>query len=109
MLDAVRSMGGEVDAIFFCPHRPEDGCHCRKPLPGLFEEIAERLKVNLSGAYAVGDCERDIQAARAVSAQPVLVRTGKGKHTLKGSTAEMDLPIFNDLADFTTALLAGTI
>ena len=109
MLDAIRSTGGEVDAIFFCPHRPEDECHCRKPLPGLYEEIAVRLKVNVTGAYAVGDCERDIEAARAVSAQPILVRTGKGKQTLKKSTRVLDVPVFNDLAEFTAALLAGAV
>ena len=109
MLDAVRSKGGEIDAIFFCPHAPKDGCRCRKPLPGLFEEIAERLKVNLTGAYVVGDCERDVAAARAVSAQPILVRTGKGKQTLKKSSHVADVPVFNDLAEFASALLARTI
>ena len=85
MLEAVRAKGGEIDAIFFCPHRPEDDCDCRKPRPGLFQEIVERLKVNLSGVYAVGDTEGDVVAARSVAAQPVLVRTGKGKRTLKKS------------------------
>ena len=79
MLEAVRAKGGEIDAVFFCPHGPMDGCRCRKPLPGLFEEIAERLKTNLRGVYAVGDAERDVIAARAVEARPVLGSTGKGR------------------------------
>src|SRR3989344_2378610 len=78
MLDAVRAKGGEIDGIFFCPHGPDDGCHCRKPEPGLYEEIADRLKIGLNGVCAVGDSERDVVAARAVAARPVLVRTGKG-------------------------------
>jgi len=109
MLEAVRAKGGEIDAIFFCPHRPEDNCHCRKPQPGLYQEVTERLKVNLSGVYSVGDSERDIIVARLVSARPVLVRTGKGKRTLKKSKALADVPVFEDLAAFTDNLLSGKL
>lgn len=109
MLDAVRAKGGEIDAIFFCPHRPEDECRCRKPLPGLFEEIAERLKVNLTGVYALGDCERDVLAARAVSAQPVLVRSGKGRQTLRKNKLVSGVAVFDDLAAFTSSLLEGKL
>jgi len=109
MLEAVRAKGGEIDAVFFCPHGPMDGCRCRKPLPGLFEEIAERLKTNLRGVYAVGDAERDVIAARAVEARPVLVRTGKGTRTLKKGKELAHVPIFDDLAAFSDALLSGKI
>ncbi|MBI3547084.1 MAG: D-glycero-beta-D-manno-heptose 1,7-bisphosphate 7-phosphatase [Gammaproteobacteria bacterium] len=109
MLEAVRAKGGEIDAIFFCPHQPDDNCRCRKPLPGLFLEIIDRLKVNLSGVYAVGDTERDIMAARAVAARAVLVRTGKGKRTLKKSKLLADVPVFDDLAAFTEDLLTGRL
>ena len=109
MLEAVRTKGGEIDAIFFCPHKPEDECDCRKPRPGLMMEIAERLKVNLAGVYAVGDSERDVQAARAVAARPVLVRTGKGKRTLKKSKLLTDVPVFDDLAAFADSLLTGKL
>jgi D-glycero-D-manno-heptose 1,7-bisphosphate phosphatase len=109
MLESVRAKGGEIDAIFFCPHRPEDNCRCRKPQPGLYQEVTERLKVNLSGVYSVGDSERDIIAARLVSARPVLVRTGKGKRTLKKSKALADVPVFEDLAAFTDNLLSGKL
>lgn len=107
MLDAVRAKGGEIDAIFFCPHGPDDGCNCRKPLPGLFEEIAQRLKINLNGVYAVGDSERDLVAARAVGARPILVRSGKGERTLKKAKTIDGVPVFGDLAGFTDALLSG--
>lgn len=109
MLEAVRAKGGEIDAIFYCPHKPEDDCMCRKPQPGLFQEIAERLKVNLNGVYAVGDTERDVAAARLVSARPVLVRSGKGKRTLKKGKALTDIPVFEDLAAFTDAFLSGKL
>lgn len=109
MLEAVRAKGGEIDAIFFCPHRPEDNCGCRKPQPGLYQEVTERLKVNLSGVYSVGDSERDIIVARLVSARPVLVRTGKGKRTQKKSKVLADVPVFEDLAAFTDNLLSGKL
>jgi D-glycero-D-manno-heptose 1,7-bisphosphate phosphatase len=109
MLEAVRAKGGEIDAIFFCPHKPEDNCRCRKPQPGLFLEIAERLKVNLNGVYAVGDTERDVIAARLVAARPALVRTGKGKRTLKKSKALADVPVFDDFSGFTDNLLSGKL
>ena len=109
MLEAVRAKGGEIDAIFFCPHKPEDNCRCRKPQPGLFLEIAERLKVNMNGVYAVGDSERDVITARLVTARPVLVRTGKGRRTLRKSKVLADVPVFEDFAAFTDNLLSGKL
>ncbi len=109
MLEAVRAAGGQIEAIVFCPHGPDDGCRCRKPLPGLFEEIVDRIKGNLHNVYAVGDSERDAVAARAVGARPVLVRTGKGERTLKKGATLTDVPVFADLADFADALLSGKL
>ncbi|MHB1514708.1 MAG: D-glycero-beta-D-manno-heptose 1,7-bisphosphate 7-phosphatase [Acidiferrobacteraceae bacterium] len=105
MIDAVTQKGGGIEAVFFCPHSPEQQCHCRKPRTGLFEEIADRLKVNLSTAYAVGDSLRDLEAARAVHARPALVRTGKGARTIAEGRGIADVPIFDDLAAFANALL----
>jgi D-glycero-D-manno-heptose 1,7-bisphosphate phosphatase len=72
------AVGGRIDALFFCPHGPEDKCPCRKPLPGLFEQIAERLGMDLKGTHVVGDSLRDLQAGVAVGCTPHLVHTGKG-------------------------------
>jgi D-glycero-D-manno-heptose 1,7-bisphosphate phosphatase len=109
MIEAVRAKGGEIDSIFLCPHGPDDGCRCRKPLPGLFEQVADRLNVQLQGVYAVGDSERDVLAARAMTARPVLVRTGKGKRTQRKSEQLEGVPVYDDLAAFTVALLAGEL
>ena len=109
MVDAVRTKGGELDSIFFCPHGPDDGCHCRKPEPGLYEEIADRLKISLDGVYAVGDSERDVIAARAVAARPVLVRTGKGERALRKGKNLGEVPVFADLAAFVDGLLVGKL
>jgi len=73
--------GGQIDAIFVCPHGPDDGCDCRKPRPGLFHQIARRYDVNLGGVPAVGDSLRDLQAAHTAGCQPWLVQTGNGVKT----------------------------
>jgi D-glycero-D-manno-heptose 1,7-bisphosphate phosphatase len=109
MLDAVRHKGGDIDAVFFCPHGPDDACRCRKPASGLFEDIAQRLKVNLAGVYAVGDSGRDLVAARAVNALPVLLRTGKGRRTLEKGVHLEGVPVFEDLAAFADSLLSGQL
>jgi len=75
---AVEKAGGKIDAVFVCPHKPEDGCDCRKPKPGLFTQIAARYGVSLKDVPAIGDAARDIEAARAAGARPILVRTGRG-------------------------------
>ncbi len=69
--------GGRIDAVFYCPHSPEESCHCRKPLPGLFEQIGARFGVPLLGVPAVGDSVRDVQAGAAAGCEPHLVLTGK--------------------------------
>jgi len=76
--------GGVIDAIFLCPHGPDDGCACRKPLPGMYHDIASRYDANLAGVPAVGDSLRDLQAATAAGCAPWLVLTGNGAKTRQG-------------------------
>lgn len=99
-------LGGQVEAVFFCPHGPDDGCGCRKPAPGLFHEIAARYHTSLAEVPAVGDSLRDVEAAQAVGARPVLVRTGKGRRTLKLEQLPQDIEVYDDLAEFVDVLLA---
>jgi D-glycero-D-manno-heptose 1,7-bisphosphate phosphatase len=89
--------GGLIDAVFFCPHGPDDGCRCRKPLPGMFHDIAERLHTDLQGVPAIGDSLRDIQAAQAAGASPMLVKTGKGFGAVSHPDFDPQVPVFNDL------------
>ena len=77
MNQLLAKQGGRIDAVFFCPHAPEEACHCRKPQPGLFEQIGERFGVSLGDVPVVGDSLRDLQAGVAVGCKPHLVRTGK--------------------------------
>lgn len=110
MLGQLHALGGEIDAIFFCPHGPGDGCQCRKPLPGLFLDLQQRLKCNLNGVDAVGDSLQDLQAARAAQANPVLVRTGKGLGTEAALASGADagevggVAIHDDLAGYVESL-----
>lgn len=109
MRDQLNGLGAQIEAVFFCPHGPEVGCRCRKPRPGLLEEIVLRLQVDIRGTPVVGDSLRDIQAAWAVGATPILVLTGKGRSTLEHNPEELtDVAIFADLAAFVDALLGGS-
>ena len=72
------ALGGRVDAIFYCPHTPDDDCHCRKPAPGLLEQIGERYGIDLKSVPVVGDALRDVLAGAAAGCQPHLVLTGNG-------------------------------
>ena len=73
------AVGGRIDALFFCPHVPEDQCDCRKPKPGLFTQIAERYGVNPAQIDALGNSLADVQAAQAAGCRPHLVLTGCGR------------------------------
>ncbi|MDF0733467.1 D-glycero-beta-D-manno-heptose 1,7-bisphosphate 7-phosphatase [Pseudomonas entomophila] len=93
----VAEQGGEVGYIVHCPHGPDDGCDCRKPKPGMLLAIAAHYQASLAGVWFVGDSKGDLEAALAVGAQPVLVKTGKGERTLEKGVPENTL-IFDDLA-----------
>jgi len=100
-------IGGRVDAIFYCPHGPDDGCDCRKPKPGMLLEIGQRFNVPLKDVTFIGDSISDIKAASNASAKPMLVRTGKGVKAEKILLAECEesVPVFDDLAAAVTAIL----
>lgn len=100
MLKQLSEIGGTIEAIFFCPHDDKANCSCRKPRHGLFSDLATRLGISLSNTPAVGDSLRDLQAAIAAGALPVLVLTGKGKDTLKDLKEFNDVAVYDDLATF---------
>jgi D-glycero-D-manno-heptose 1,7-bisphosphate phosphatase len=99
-------VGGRIEAVFFCPHAADSRCACRKPKPGLLLEIGLRYHVDLAGVPVIGDSLRDLQAARAVGAAPILVRTGKGMLTLQTGDLPEATRVFDDLAEVARALLA---
>jgi D-glycero-D-manno-heptose 1,7-bisphosphate phosphatase len=102
---ALSLVGGRVDGIFYCPHANDAGCACRKPRPGLLDEISKRFGVSLDGVPFIGDSLRDLQAGAAVGAQPVLVLTGKGKKTRKDGDLPEGTVVHADLAEAVRSLL----
>ena len=95
----VAAQGGRVDRIVVCPHKPGDGCSCRKPLPGLLHRLSRYYGTDLASVPVVGDSLRDLQAAQAAGAVPVLVRTGNGRKTEANLPAELQaITVFDDLA-----------
>ena len=96
--------GGRIDAFFFCPHAADSACACRKPKPGMLLEIARRFNVSLADVYMVGDAPRDVQAAAAAGARPVLVLTGKGQVTLDEGKLPPGTEVYPDLAAFARKL-----
>lgn len=97
--------GGAIDAVFLCPHGPDDNCTCRKPRPGLFEQIGHRYDIHLAGVPAVGDSLRDLQASSAVGCSPWLVQTGNGKKTLAKGGLPENTRVCEDLSAVVDLLL----
>jgi D-glycero-D-manno-heptose 1,7-bisphosphate phosphatase len=124
MNQCLMAEGARLDAVFFCPHTPEDHCACRKPKPGLMLEIGRRYGVELAQVPMVGDTARDLAAAAAAGCEPHLVQTGRaaqlGDDTLMelirsvpGARVHANLGAFVDfvlkrahIADSTTGTLA---
>lgn len=78
MIAVLGAAGARIDGVFYCPHRPDEGCSCRKPRPGLLLQAAERLGIDLTESYLIGDALSDVAAAQAVGCRPILVLTGRG-------------------------------
>lgn len=102
---ALGQAGGRVDGIFYCPHAQDAGCACRKPQPGLLDEISRRFGVSLEAVPVIGDSLRDLQAAAAVGAQPILVLSGKGKATRKDGDLPEGTVVYANLAEAVQNLL----
>ena len=75
----IGAQGGRVDASYMCPHRPDEGCDCRKPAPGMLLQAAEELDLDLTRSYVIGDAASDVEAAWAAGVHGILVLTGLGK------------------------------
>ena len=106
MLDLVCAAGGRIDRVVVCPHEPDDDCDCRKPKPGLLFQLAEHYGIPLEDVPTIGDSLRDIQAAGAAGARPILVRTGNGQKAANSLPPGLnDIEVFDDLAAAATALL----
>ncbi len=99
----VNQAGGRIDAVFYCAAAPDSNSPYRKPNPGMLIEIGKRFNVPLADVPVVGDSAKDLQAAHAVGALPVLVLTGKGERTRSAGGLPPGTRVFADLAAFAEA------
>ncbi|HSI51573.1 MAG TPA: D-glycero-beta-D-manno-heptose 1,7-bisphosphate 7-phosphatase [Ideonella sp.] len=111
MMKLLMAKGGRIDAVFFCPHTPEEACDCRKPLPGMMHDIALRYGVDLKLVPMVADTPRDLEAARAAGCPPHLVRSGRATLVTEQELAQWmaavpTTEVHDDLASFARWLLA---
>lgn len=98
----VKDYGGRLDALYMCPHKPEDHCNCRKPHPGMLLQAAKDLNIDLSLSYMIGDALSDLKAGWTANVrESILVRTGRGE--TQSSLPEVKnlkpFPIVDTLAD----------
>jgi D-glycero-D-manno-heptose 1,7-bisphosphate phosphatase len=106
---AAQQAGAHIDAVFFCPHAADDNCDCRKPKPGMLQEIAKRFNVSLKGVPVVGDSLRDLQSGFVSGCTPYLVLTGKGDKTREKGGLPPGTTIHADLAAVVDHLLKSTV
>lgn len=104
MRKRLAEIGGHIDGLLFCPHHPDLGCDCRKPAPGLLEELKQRSQRNIDDCWFIGDSTRDLEAAERAQLRAGLVLTGNGEKTLEGLSQRVDflaaVPHAKDLAGF---------
>ena len=94
----VSEHGGQISAIYFCPHGADSACECRKPKAGLLKTFAADFDADLTSIAVIGDSLRDLQAAEQVGAIPILVKTGKGQKTLLNNP-QLTILVFENLYD----------
>jgi D-glycero-D-manno-heptose 1,7-bisphosphate phosphatase len=83
LINLIRDHGGQIDGVYMCPHKPEDGCSCRKPLPGLLLQAAKDLSLDLQHSWMIGDAWSDVQAGEAAGMRgTILLKTGRGAEQL---------------------------
>lgn len=109
MVAAVEAAGGRVDAVYTCPHRPDEDCSCRKPRPGLLRQAAAELGLDLARSFLIGDSWEDIQAALAAGCRPYLVLTGRGQAQRAQAEHEAAgrFEVVHDLVQAVDAILAS--
>lgn len=92
--------GGSIKKIYYCPHHPDEHCLCRKPKPGMLQQIAKDFPQQFNDAVFVGDSLRDLQAGQAAGCRVVLVKTGFGEAMLAEGKIPDDVEVYENLADF---------
>ncbi len=99
--------GAGLDALYYCPHAPQENCPCRKPRPGLLDEAAIRFRWRADRAWLVGDKLSDAELARTAGLRAVLVLTGKGEARARDLPPGDPVLVVADLAEAVSCLLSG--
>lgn len=107
MLDELQAVGGHIAQIYFCPHHPNDGCACRKPKPGMLQQIAEDYSEQWMQRIFIGDTMSDLLASQSMDCPFILVKSGKGTVTLSqlSTDALQKIRVCTDLAAAVQELL----
>ncbi len=110
MHEQVARAGGVIEGVFYCPHHPDEDCDCRKPRPGLLDQIEKEMGISVVGAHFVGDTRKDMEVARSKQAIPILVRSGKGERTIAAGGDALAARVCENLreaADYLIGLQRG--
>ena len=106
MLSDIEIAGGRITKVYYCTHRKDEGCSCRKPRPGMLKRAAKEFKFSLKNAYFVGDTFRDLFTAKNAGCKPILVLSGKEKNrdgsvfqSLEDGQKNRTVPIFKGLKE----------
>lgn len=108
MMRELAAFGGYVEEIFFCPHHPDEGCDCRKPKPGMLQQIQAKYNFNFASTFFIGDSWVDVTAAKTVGCKPLLVETGNGLRALADYPELKKIPRFADLAEAAQYVISVT-
>jgi heptosyltransferase II len=100
----LKATGASLDAVYFCPHHPDDGCRCRKPDTGMIDQAVRERQVDLTRSYFIGDHVRDMQLAKRIGARSILVRTGK-----EGANAESEVAAHHVIPDAVVPALTEAV
>jgi D-glycero-D-manno-heptose 1,7-bisphosphate phosphatase len=112
MKEKLAEDGVHIDAIYFCPHHPQEGkgefmvdCDCRKPRPGMLIKAKAEMDIDPEQSFLVGDNLSDIEAAKRFGCMTVMVKTGQGTEKLKNNQIESD-HVADDLYDAVEHILS---
>lgn len=110
MLAQVQQAGGRIDAVYVCPHRPDEGCACRKPAPGLLRQAASDFDVDPARCVYIGDAPTDLEAAQRAGCRALMVASGLRAEMLRDRKAHGDsTPLFTDLSEAAAWLSANAM
>lgn len=93
MLAEISKLGGKIQAIYYCPHKPGDNCDCRKPEPGLLLRAKRDFSsIDFASSYLIGDTFKDIEAGKSVGCRTIMVKTGLGNKELRNNLGAKSKP-----------------